>query len=93
MAFLKWRVFQGLGTLLPNTYAKGFLTPSLYQGMPKEVFPTPFNCLKVVVDHKRVVRYAHVGAYSPEEGGVSSVIGDLVKEMKKGNGHTASLPR
>jgi len=49
--------------------------------------------LKVVIDHKGVVRYAHVGGYPPGNGELSRVIGDLVKEMKKGNGRTASRPR
>ena len=44
MAILVLRIFQGLGTLLPNAYIQRFLTPSLYQGTPKEVCPPPFNC-------------------------------------------------
>ena len=40
--------------------------------------------LKVVIDQKGVVRYAHVGGYPPGDGELSRVIGDLVKEMKKG---------
>ncbi|MGA6992775.1 MAG: TlpA disulfide reductase family protein [Candidatus Deferrimicrobiaceae bacterium] len=49
--------------------------------------------LKVVIDHKGIVRYAHVGGYPPGNGELSRVIGDLVKEMKRGNGRTASRPR
>ena len=82
-----------MGTLLPNVYAKGSLTPSLYPETPKEVCPPPFNCLKVMIDHKGIVRYAHLGSYPPGDSGLASVIGDLVKEMKKGNGRTASRPR
>jgi len=49
--------------------------------------------LKVVIDHKGIVRYAHVGGYPPGDDELSRVIGDLVKEMKKGNGRTAFRPR
>lgn len=49
--------------------------------------------LKVVIDQKGVVRYAHVGGYHPGDGELSRVIGDLVKEMKKENGRTATRPR
>ncbi len=49
--------------------------------------------VKVVIDHQGVVRYAHVGGYSPGDGELSKVIEDLVKEMDKGNGRTASRPR
>jgi polyferredoxin len=44
VAFLKRRIFQGLGTLLPNTYIQGFLAPSLYQGTLKGVCTPLFNC-------------------------------------------------
>jgi len=47
----------------------------------------------VVIDHKGVVRYAHVGGYPPGDKELSRVIEDLVKEMKKGNGRTANVPR
>lgn len=49
--------------------------------------------IKVVIDHKGVVRYAHVGGYPPGDREMSRVIEDLVKEMKKGNGRTANTPR
>jgi peroxiredoxin len=49
--------------------------------------------LKVVIDHKGIVRYAHVGGYPPGNAELSRVIGDLVKEMKRGNGRTAFHPR
>ncbi len=44
MAFLKRRIFQGLGTVLPNAYVQGFLGPSLYQGPLKGVCTPLFNC-------------------------------------------------
>ncbi len=40
--------------------------------------------LKVVIDHKGVVRYAHVGDYPPGEDELPFVVEDLVKEMGKG---------
>lgn len=49
--------------------------------------------VKVVIDHQGVVRYAHVGGYPPGDGELTQVIEDLVKEMDKGNGRTASRPR
>lgn len=49
--------------------------------------------LKVLVDHRGVVRYVHVGDYPPGDGELSQAIEDLVKEMDEGNGRTASRPR
>jgi peroxiredoxin len=49
--------------------------------------------LKVLVDHRGVVRYAHVGDYPPGDGELSQMIEDLVKEMDEGNGRTASRSR
>ena len=49
--------------------------------------------IKVVIDQRGVVRYAHVGDYPPGDRQLSRVIEDLVKEMKKGNGRTAKAPR
>ncbi len=40
--------------------------------------------LKVVIDHKGIVRYSHVGDYPPGEEELPYVIEDLVKEMGKG---------
>lgn len=40
--------------------------------------------LKVVIDSKGIVRYAHVGDYPPGEDELPFVIEDLVKEMGKG---------
>lgn len=40
--------------------------------------------LKVVIDHKGIVRYAHVGDYPPGEDELPFVVEDLVKEMGKG---------
>jgi len=40
--------------------------------------------LKVVIDHKGVIRYTHVGDYPPGEDELPFVIEDLVKEMGKG---------
>jgi len=35
--YLKRRLFQGMGTLFPNSYAQGFLAAVLYQGSLKSV--------------------------------------------------------
>ncbi len=40
--------------------------------------------LKVVIDHKGVVRYSHVGDFPPGEDEMPFVLDDLVKEMGKG---------
>lgn len=40
--------------------------------------------LKVVIDHKGIVRYSHVGDYPPGENELPFVLEDLVKEMGKG---------
>jgi len=40
--------------------------------------------LKVVIDHKGVVRYSHVGDYPPGEDELPFVLEDLVKEMGTG---------
>ena len=40
--------------------------------------------LKVIIDHKGVVRYSHVGDYPPGEDELPFVVEDLVKEMGKG---------
>lgn len=40
--------------------------------------------LKVVIDHKGIVRYSHVGDYPPGEDELPFVVEDLVKEMRKG---------
>ena len=40
--------------------------------------------LKVVIDHKGVIRYTHVGDYPPGEDELPFVLDDLVKEMGKG---------
>jgi peroxiredoxin len=40
--------------------------------------------LKVVIDHKGLVRYTHVGDYPPGENELPFVLEDLVKEMGKG---------
>jgi polyferredoxin len=44
VAFLKRRIFQTAGTLLPNAYLQGFWTASLYQGRMKGVCTPLFNC-------------------------------------------------
>lgn len=44
MSFLKRRIFQGAGTLLPNAYVQGFLSASLYQGSLKGICTPLFNC-------------------------------------------------
>lgn len=38
--------------------------------------------LKVIIDHKGIVRYAHVGDYPPGENEVPFVLEDLLGEMK-----------
>jgi len=40
--------------------------------------------LKVVIDHRGVIRYSHVGDYPPGEDELPFVLEDLVKEMGKG---------
>ncbi len=40
--------------------------------------------LKVIIDHKGVIRYSHVGDYPPGEDELPFVLEDLVKEMGKG---------
>jgi len=40
--------------------------------------------LKIVIDHKGVIRYSHVGDYPPGEDELPFVLEDLVKEMGKG---------
>ncbi|GAB4369797.1 MAG: hypothetical protein Kow00128_16270 [Deltaproteobacteria bacterium] len=40
--------------------------------------------LKVVIDHKGIVRYSHVGDYPPGEDEIPFVLEDLVKEMGTG---------
>jgi peroxiredoxin len=40
--------------------------------------------LKVVIDHKGIVRYSHVGDYPPGEDELPFVIEDLIREMDAG---------
>jgi len=40
--------------------------------------------LKVVIDHKGIVRYSHVGDYPPGEDEMPFVLEDLVREMEGG---------
>jgi peroxiredoxin len=40
--------------------------------------------LKVIIDHKGVIRYTHVGDFPPGEDELPFVLEDLVKEMGKG---------
>ncbi len=44
MKYLKRRVFQGIGALLPNAYVQGFLSGSIYQGPLKNVCTPLLNC-------------------------------------------------
>ena len=44
MGYLKRRIFQGMGAVLPNSYVQGFLTASLYQGSLKSVCSPLLNC-------------------------------------------------
>ena len=39
--------------------------------------------LKVVIDHKGIIRYSHVGDYPPGEDELPFVLEDLIKEMGK----------
>jgi peroxiredoxin len=39
--------------------------------------------LKVIIDHKGIIRYSHVGDYPPGEDELPFVLEDLVKEMNK----------
>ncbi len=39
--------------------------------------------LKVVIDHKGIIRYSHVGDYPPGEDELPFVLDDLTKEMRK----------
>ncbi len=39
--------------------------------------------LKVVIDHKGIIRYTHVGDYPPGENELPFVLEDLIKEMGK----------
>jgi peroxiredoxin len=41
--------------------------------------------LKVVIDHRGIVRYSHVGDFPPGEDELPFVLEDLIKEMEKGN--------
>jgi peroxiredoxin len=40
--------------------------------------------LKVVIDHKGVIRYSHVGDFPPGEDDLPFVLEDLIKEMEQG---------
>jgi peroxiredoxin len=40
--------------------------------------------LKVVIDHKGIVRYSHVGDYPPGEDELPFVLEDLIREMETG---------
>jgi len=42
--------------------------------------------LKVVIDYKGIVRYAHVGDYPPGENEIPFVLDDLIAEMNAGKG-------
>lgn len=44
MKYLKRRIFQGLGAVLPNAWLPGFLSASLYQGPMKSVCTPLLNC-------------------------------------------------
>lgn len=41
--------------------------------------------LKVVIDHRGIIRYTHVGDYRPGDDELPSVLEGLLKEMKQGN--------
>jgi len=44
LGYLKRRIFQGMGAVLPNSYVQGFLTASLYQGSLKSGCSPLLNC-------------------------------------------------
>ncbi|MBP2673261.1 MAG: putative rane protein [Deltaproteobacteria bacterium] len=44
MEFLKRRISQGIGAVLPNAYVQGFLSASLYQGPLKNACTPLLNC-------------------------------------------------
>ncbi len=44
MEFLKRRIFQGIGAVLPNAYVQGFISASLYQGPLKNGCTPLLNC-------------------------------------------------
>jgi ferredoxin-type protein NapH len=44
LGYLKRRIFQGMGAILPNAYVQGILTASLYQGSLKSVCSPLLNC-------------------------------------------------
>jgi len=44
VGYLKRRIFQGAGTILPNVWAQGFLSASLYQGSLKSACTPLLNC-------------------------------------------------
>ena len=44
MGYLKRRVFQAIGAVLPNAYVQGFLAGSVYQGPLKNVCTPLLNC-------------------------------------------------
>ncbi len=44
MRYLKRRIVQGLGAVLPNAYFQGFATASLYQGPLKSICSPLLNC-------------------------------------------------
>ena len=44
MRYLKRRLFQGMGSVLPNSYVQGFLSAVLYQGSLKSVCSPLLNC-------------------------------------------------
>lgn len=41
--------------------------------------------LKVVIDHRGIIRYTHLGDYRPGDDELPSVLEGLLKEMKQGN--------
>jgi polyferredoxin len=44
VGYLKRRIVQGIGAVLPNAYVQGFLSASLYQGPLKNVCTPLLNC-------------------------------------------------
>jgi ferredoxin-type protein NapH len=44
LRYLKRRIFQGMGSVLPNSYVNGFLSAVLYQGSLKSVCSPLLNC-------------------------------------------------
>jgi ferredoxin-type protein NapH len=89
LAYLKRRIFQGLGAVLPNAYVQGFLSVSLYQGPLKGVCTPLLNCYAcpsalLSCPIGALQRFAVTGKVSYYTVGTLSVIGAGVGRMTCG---------